>query len=206
MPTTTKPAFSLLLFGGLIATLAWFALVVQYLLHTGPVINLFSYFTILSNLLVAVGLTALLLLPAYSKPRLLFARASVQTAIAVYIFVVGLVYNGVLRGIWAPTGWQLVVDNLLHVVVPVLYLLYWFFSVPKGAVQWRDGWYWLLFPLVYLVYSLIRGQRVNWYPYPFLNIGVLGYTNVFVNSSMVLVAFLAVGLGLIAINRFKKNN
>lgn len=196
---------------GLLALVTWFALALQFKLSlasvsvTGfsagkTVTNFFSYFTILSNLLVAISLTTIILSPG-STPGRFFSRVSTRTAIAVYIFIVGLVYNLVLRNIWSPTGWQLVADNLLHVVVPLLYVLLWAVITTKQTLQWKDIYPWLIFPALYLAYSLIRGPIANWYPYPFLDAGKSGYGKVAINSLFVLIAIIVVGLGLIAINR-----
>ena len=194
-----------------VAIIAWTALILQFYLilqTTGTtgfsilktVTNFFSYFTILSNLLVAVCLTTSLLSPT-SGVGSFFLKVCVQTAIAVYIFIVGLVYNTVLRGITNPTGLDWIVDNLLHVVVPVLYVLYWFIFTPKKILQWKNLAPWLIFPAVYLLYSLLRGPMADWYPYPFLHAGKFGYGQVAINSVLVLLAFLLVGLGAIAWNR-----
>lgn len=199
---------------GLLAGITWFALILQLALMLNPavpagfstfksVINFFSYFTILSNLLVAVCLTAIVITP-FSQAGRFFSKASVQSAITVYIFIVGLVYNLVLRSLWKPTGWQLVADNLLHVAVPLLFTLYWFFFIPSRSLQWKQLLPWLLFPALYLVYSLLRGEYVNWYPYPFLHAGDLGYGKVAINALAVLIAFVVVGAGVISINRMGK--
>ncbi|MGQ0738405.1 MAG: Pr6Pr family membrane protein [Bacteroidota bacterium] len=201
----------------LIAPIAWFALVLQLyiMLENGTaagirpiasVVNFLSFFTILSNILVAACLTVMLLAPS-SLPGRFYSKTTVQSAIALYIFIVGLVYNLVLRNIWSPTGWQLVADNLLHVAVPVLYVLYWFFFTPKNVLQWKNLLLWLVFPALYLVYSLVRGAVTGWYPYPFVHADNLGYGKVTVNSMLVLVAFVAAGSGMIALNRLtgKKN-
>ena len=195
----------------LIAIIAWAALGMQFCLIlqarnvTGfsmvkTVVNFFSYFTILSNLLVAACLTAVLLAPSSAAGKF-FSTVAVQSAIAVYIFIVGLVYNTVLRGIVSLTGLHWVVDNLLHVVVPVLFVLYWFIFTPKKTLEWSQLFPWLIFPALYLIYSLLRGPVADWYPYPFLHAGKLGYGEVTVNSLSVLGAFLAAGLGAIAFNR-----
>lgn len=134
-----------------------------------------------------------------------FSRLSVQSAIGLYIFIVCLVYNLVLRGILTLTGWQLFVDTMLHVVVPVLYLLYWAFFRTKGTLKWQNGVIWILFPFFYLVYSLIRGPIVSWYPYPFLNAGKLGYNKVMLNIGVMLAIFLVAGLVLIFLTRLTKN-
>ena len=203
--TEKKRSTAQIVFGGIVAATAWFAVLFQLYLTAGSIANFLSYFTVLCNLLVAVSLTVLVLMPSAKAGRF-FSTLSVQTAIALYIFIVGLVYNLVLRGIWAPAGWQLVVDNLLHVVVPLLYVLYWALFRAKGSLQWRDGLYWLLFPLAYLLYSLIRGPLVQWYPYPFLDVAKLGYEKVLINILLMLALFLAAGLALIAANRLVRSN
>lgn len=196
---------------GIIAIITWFALILQLSLTvkttgvTGfstvkTVINYFSYFTILSNILVAVSLTAILLSPL-SRPGSFFSKVTVCSAIAVYIFIVGLVYNLVLRGIWEPKGWQLMADNLLHVAVPLLYVIYWMIYTPKKVLAWKDMLPWLLFPGLYLVYSLVRGTVADWYPYPFIHAGDLGYGKVVMNSVFVLIAILVAGTATIAFNR-----
>lgn len=195
---TTKKTCVLLL-----AVATWLTLALQLYLTEGSIINFFSYFTILCNLLVAVSLTFSSLWPA-SKTGVYFSGVSVQSAIALYMFIVGLVYNLVLRGVWEPTGWQLLADNMLHVVIPVSYILYWFIFNPKGVLKWREGIFWAIFPFAYLAYSLIRGTFVHWYPYPFLNVTQFGYKQVFSNIGAMITVFLLVGLLFIALNRSMK--
>lgn len=199
-----------------IAIITWFALVLQlYLMLTGPardnfsatatIINFFSYFTILSNLLVAICLSFSLAGPA-SLIGNFFSKITVRSAIALYIFIVGLIYNLVLRSQWNPQGWQLIADNLLHVAVPFFYVIFWIIFTPKRTLQWKNIFPWLIFPAVYLAYSLIRGAFTGWYPYPFLHIEKVGYGKMIVNSLLVLAAFLAVGSALVAYNRLSKQN
>ncbi|MEO6612889.1 MAG: Pr6Pr family membrane protein [Chitinophagaceae bacterium] len=198
----------------IIALVAWVGIILQFYLilqttvETGYssvklTINFFSYFTILSNLLIAVCLSAVLLSPR-SRIGRFFSKIPVQSAIAVYIFIVGLVYNLVLRGIVILNGLNWIVDNILHVLVPVLYVLYWFIFTPKKSLHWKNILPWLIFPGLYLVYSLIRGPLAHWYPYPFLNSEKLGLQKVIVNSCFVLTAFLVISLLLIAYNRSAK--
>ncbi len=190
-------------FAVFIAIVAWFAIILQFFLKTGSDINFFSFFTIECNLLIAISLSFYVLFPAFSLGRF-FTKVSVQSAITLYIFIVALVYNTVLRGILVLNGWSWVVDNLLHVVVPILYLLYYLVYIPKGHLKWKDGIYWMYFPLAYLMYSLIRGSVVNWYPYPFLNVAIFGYPKVLLNVAIIIVAFFIGALALIAFNRSVK--
>lgn len=201
MSTATTSSSKQTISGALLALITWFAIILQLYLTNDTYLNVFSYFTILSNTLIALSLTFIIVSPQSRLGRY-FSTVSVQSAIALYIFIVGLVYNLVLRGIWEPKGWQLIADNLLHVAVPVLYVLYWLVFIPKGQLNWKDGMVWAYFPLAYLIYSLIRGHFMGWYPYPFLNVSKFGYTKVLVNSGLMVIAFIVVGLLLIVLNRW----
>lgn len=155
------------------------------------------FFTILSNLLVAISLSAVLLSPASSTGHF-FAKPTVIAAITLYILIVGLVYNLVLRNIWNPTGRDRVADELLHVAVPLLFVIYFLFFAPKARLPWKNLISWLIFPLVYLVYAMIRGAVEGFYPYPFLNLKSLSVEKVALNCTMVMVAFIIFGLLIIA--------
>ena len=120
------------------AVTAFFAIGLQAYLTTGSIGNLFSYFTILTNLLVAITVTANLIFPKTNVGNF-FNRPTVITSIALYIFIVALVYNTVLRGLVTFNGWNLFVDILLHVIIPILYIIYWFMYVSKGTLQFKHG-------------------------------------------------------------------
>ena len=192
-------------FQWLIAVIAWLALIAQFYLMvqnrvTGmpeTIIRFFSFFTILTNILVAISFSALVT----GKRNSFFSKPSVLSAITAYIFIVGLVYNTVLRSVWDPKGLQLYVDEALHVVTPVLCLIYWVLYVPGRSLHWKNSFSWLLYPFIYLSCILIRGYISHFYPYFFINADELGYSRVLVNSIFVTLAFLIVSLLLVWINR-----
>ncbi|MES2852651.1 MAG: Pr6Pr family membrane protein [Bacteroidota bacterium] len=200
-------------FFAIIAIVGWFAVVLQlYLIIINRVVSLsetivrfFSFFTIQTNILVAVCFTFLWLKPK-SKWGLFFSKPKNTTAITLYITIVGLVYNAILRFLWAPTGSQKVVDELLHLVIPILVLLYWILFVPKKTLEFNDIFPWLIFPAVYLVYTLIRGAFFSFYPYPFIDVILLGYDKVLLNSFFMLLAFVFFGILFIGIGKIKKAN
>lgn len=195
----------------ILALLVWFALVAQLYLqmqheHASKgelVIRYFTYYTILTNLLVAVCLTTLLLFPL-SKWGAFFSKQQTLAAITVYILVVGLVYNVVLRSIWAPTGLQKLVDELLHLIGPILFFLFWLFFVDKVQLQWKHLLPWLMYPLVYCIIVLLRGPSSHFYPYPFINLDKLGMQQVLLNCLAVTGVFAMVGLMVIGIGKYRK--
>ncbi|MBS1600579.1 MAG: Pr6Pr family membrane protein [Bacteroidetes bacterium] len=192
----------------LIAIVGWFGLALQlYLLLSisnnksavEKLINYFSYFTILTNLLVAFGITISLTKPNSNLGKF-FSKSGTESALTVYILGVGVIYFFLLRNLYDLNGWNLVADTVLHTIIPFLFLLYWIFFVPKGQLYWKNGFRWLLYPFVYLVYVLIRGFIDCFYPYPFANVNKLGYGKALTNGFWILIFFLVLGLILIAID------
>jgi hypothetical protein len=192
----------------LAALVAWGAVLLQLVLslHLAVengrgvvfgVVVYFGYFTILTNLLVAVSLSAPLVGPGSALGRFV-VRPDVATTVATAIVLVGLAYHVLLRRTWDPQGWQLVADVTLHYVTPVLFLVYWLFGVPKRTLGWGAIPKGLLYPLGYFIYVLLRGAVTGLYPYPFIDVSALGYGVVVVNGLGLLVAFLVVAALLVA--------
>ncbi len=179
-----------------LAVSGWFALLTQLYINlasklapvTELLIRYFSYFTILSNLIVAVCCTALLFKPAGKSG--FFQQQKTLAAVTVYIIVVGLIYNVTLRYIWDPEGLQRVVDELLHLVNPVLFLIFWLVFAAKDQLKYADVLPWLIYPLGYTIFILIRGAASGFYPYPFIDMGELGLQKTLINAFVVAIIFL----------------
>lgn len=200
-------------FAAVAAALGWTALATQFYLSVnlsiasgksllGGLVTYFSFFTILTNILVAMALTAPLVRGG-SRVTAFFSRPTVNTGIATSIVVVGIGYFLLLRHVWDPKGLQLVADVLLHYVMPVLFVVYWWVGVPKGDVRRADIWYWMLYPVAFLLLAMVRGALSGIYPYYFIDAGTLGYTRAFANAVGVLLGFVAVALLLVAAGRLQ---
>lgn len=169
----------------------------------GGLVSFFSYFTVLSNTLVATVLTCEMT-SRESAARRWFLQPSVSSGIAVSIAVVAVGYNLLLRHLWHPEGWQRLADELLHVVMPLLFLGYWWCCVDKGTLRWRHIALWVIYPLVYFAYALLRGHVLAVYPYPFIDVEKLGYPQVFVNAGGLLAGFVVIALIVISVNRRRR--
>jgi len=169
---------------------------------TGGLVSFFSYFTVLSNTLVATVLTCETT-SRESAARRWFLQPWVSSGVAVSIAVVGLAYNVLLRHLWHPEGWQWLADELLHDVMPLLFLGYWWCCVPKGTLRLGHIALWVIYPLVYFAYALLRGHLLAAYPYPFIDVEKLGYPQVFINAGGLLAGFVVIALLLIALDRWR---
>jgi hypothetical protein len=167
-----------------------------------------SYLTNLTVLLTAIGFTALAL-PANSRaarrwPLGFLRKPPVATAIVVYMAFVGVAYNTLLRHLWMPTGFREVVNESLHSALPLMTLLYWVVFVPRFHLRLSQFMLWLVYPLGYLWLTLWRGGQTGFYPYPFIDVAVLGYAHVMRNAVMLLGAFVTLMGLFVAGNYLRK--
>jgi len=178
----------------------WFAICLQFNLSlqtSGNVLAtlkiILPFFTVLSNILCAIALTAILIFKNSGIGRF-FASSSTRAAVTVYIVVVGLIYNLALRGLETPTGWNSVANELLHVVNPLVVLAYWIFFAKKSNLEYKNALVWLIYPVLYVIMIVVRGALLNKYPYPFINVVALGYPKALLNTLIILIVFYAVSL------------
>lgn len=162
-------------------------------------INFFSFFTVLTNTLAAVVLTCRVT-PFARRLREYLLRPDISTGITANMLLVGIAYSVLLRHLWAPEGWRFVADELLHDVMPLAFLAYWLLTVEKGTLRLCNLFGWMLYPLVYLGYALLRGEVTAVYQYPFLNVPQLGYEQVMINAFGILVGFIVISLVLYGVD------
>lgn len=188
------------------ALVTWFAVIAQYVLmvenRTFPLlettVRFFSFFTILTNILVAVYLTCLVF-PESNRLKVINASGTL-TAVTVYITMVGSVYQILLRHVWQPEGMQLVVNELLHTVIPILVIIFWYLYESKH-LQYSQMLSWAVYPLLYLVYILVRGHFSDFYPYYFIDVTRLGLQKTLITSGVLILVFMAVSALFIFIGR-----
>lgn len=185
----------------LIACIIFAAIAVQMsfsIEHHWSLSNFFSFFTIQSNILAATILLVVgvgSLLKQKSNPQFAFLRG----AATLYMTMTGIIYIALLSGnevaLQTTVPW---VNFVLHYAAPVIVLLDWLLFPPPFKLPFSKTIFWLVFPALYLVYSLIRGAFINWYPYPFLNPLTDGWGSVIVTC--LVISFGALGLsGLLAL-------
>ena len=194
-------------------SIGWFAVIAQFFLMLekrqadvlDTIIRFFSFFTILTNILVALFLT-ISVFRLNKFPFNLFLAKGTLTAITAFILIVGLVYQIVLRQIWEPTGLQYIVDELLHTIMPLFMLGYWFFNIRKEDLLLKPVLNWLLYPTMYLIFIMIRGYISGYYPYTFLNIEEIGYESTIINITVIFTITIATILALSFIGKYKIKN
>ena len=151
-----------------------------------------GYFTVWANVLIALAFTVPLLNPD-RKLADFFMRPAVRAALATYILMVSVVYHMLIVPYWNPQGFTWLTATGLNTVMPILYIIDWLFFAEKRPIFYKHLPYWLIFPTVYGVTSIIRGLFTNVYPYPFLNVAELGSGDVLFNMFGLVAVFAVVG-------------
>lgn len=154
-----------------------------------------EYFTILTNLLVAVVFTGV----AFGRRS--FYKGWLLAGTMLSIALVGVVYALLLRGALADAGGSSLVDTLLHDATPVLVTLYWIAFVRKGTLRWHHPLIWSIYPLAYLAYAVVRGTATGKYAYPFLDVAAIGWARMAGNAAVIAAGFLAVAYAVVWIDR-----
>ncbi|WP_055492090.1 Pr6Pr family membrane protein [Streptomyces sp. TP-A0356] len=198
----------------LVAVTAAAAVAVDLLL--GSPGRVLSYFTIESNVLLA-------LVFALSAWRAGTARRPLSPLVTggalFYVVIAGLVYHVLLVNepgpfsmtgrSGAPTGWAALANQVLHTVTPAAAVLDWLLlTSPAAPLRLRHARKWLLYPMAYLAFSLVRGAlippgREGRYLYPFLEVDRLGYKSVLGNALLLGLTFFGLALLLVVIDHFR---
>lgn len=166
--------------------------------HTAPkaIWILVRFFTILTNGLLAIVFANI----AARGIRVLPPQVLAGTVSA--IVLVGVVFALLLQDARPIAGAAAAADFLMHKATPVLALVFWLLYAPKGRLGWRDPLNWSIYPLVYLIYALIRGHFEGVYPYPFIDVAANGWTQVIVTAAVIAVGFIGAGQLMVLLDRW----
>lgn len=190
--------------------LAWVAVVWYFLKFTvfrepgtsfaSGMFSYFSYFTIQSNLLVAVWWAAALLNRDNKFTRWLL-QPKIKGAFTAYITATFLGFAVLLSHTYSPGGVDLFLSNTTHYVVPLAFILDWFLFEERGVYQWRFTLDWLVYPVGYFIFAMIHGTFTGDFLYPFFDPNILGWGGMAIQVTFILVTFILLESVYIGINR-----
>jgi hypothetical protein len=143
----------------------------------GRVFDYFTYFTLWSNILVAI-----VMLMLFARPdRDSFWFRVLRLDSVLMIVVTGIIYNVVLAATAKNQGLEVWTNFFLHVLTPLLTFVVWLIAGPRGWISWRIIAASLILPIIWLVFALVRGAFIGAYPYGFLDVATYGYGTVLTN-------------------------
>jgi len=176
---------------GLAALALQFSLSIPAYLDEGQslftaLVRFFSYFTIQTNIALLLIYTAFLV-PA--RQINIFCRPVTRAMGAAVITLVMVFYHFVLAPTWSPEGMWWVADSLLHYVTPLIYVGWLVLFSRSGTLSLGDIPKMLAYPVIYVIYVMVRGALIGEYPYAIFAANRIGYPQVALNC-----LFLVIGL------------
>jgi len=189
---------------GVITVIAVCTQLVSSIHHGRDIGNFFSFFTIESNILAACLLIAMGTYTLMKREEKNIAY--IRGAVTLYMTMTGIIYMMFLSGNEVALQTTIpVVNFVLHYLIPVVILLDWLIFPPKTPVTFQKSLAWVVFPALYLVYSLVRGAITAWYPYPFINPITNGWPNVIGMSLSIAVGTIGL-IGLLTLRTKKRRH
>lgn len=177
---------------------------INFTLGNGPfaVANFFSYFTV-ESMIIAICVFVIGAVIALRRDQDPLWLDMLRVLSTTWLIVSGIVFavilvEGTLRGVpvWAP--WS---SQLLHFWIPAYAIVDWLVA-PARDVPWRTVLWVMIFPSVWVVFTMIRGASVFWYPYFFLDPNLVDLPWEFIGYLVLVIAiFSATVAMLIGISR-----
>jgi hypothetical protein len=187
------------LFRAIVAVLVLVAIAYQAMLIVNSglfrPLRFFAFFTILSNIFGAVLWLWLAVRWRQARTRnddLLRGAATLYLLVTFVVVVVLL--QGAELSLSNPT-----VDFVVHKLFPVLALVDWIIDPPRTDLRYRDVAIWLVFPLIWVAFTLVRGAVDAWYPYPFLDPDNGGYRSVAYHVIEIVAGVLVIAGAIVAL-------
>jgi hypothetical protein len=166
----------------------------------------FAYFSIVTAIVAGLFLITTgfgLLLNIEDTKWVEVARLS----LAVALIVVGVVYHALLAGAANDVrdgdyAWPVLPNEIIHTYAPILAVIEYLMSVKAFRIRLRAFVWVAVFPLTWLVLSIVRGIATNWWPYWFINPnGEAGLGGMLTYISAITVFFLVLGLAVLGLKQ-----
>ncbi|MFX1391541.1 MAG: Pr6Pr family membrane protein [Promethearchaeota archaeon] len=196
---------NILIYRVIFAGLCWFTIITGWILSVGIPFSWllsFRYYTMQTNIMVTIWFTLAIIW--YNKPETLKKIIGpLKGAFTLYITTTFIFFAILLQMFYHPTGWAAFSNLVLHYITPVAFIVDWVLTETKIRYEWKYLPYWIIYPVCYLLFSLINGSLTGDYLYPFLDISRVGIQGYLISLSFLI----GVGIGLaciyILVNRYR---
>jgi hypothetical protein len=166
----------------------------------------FAYFSIVTAIVAGLFLVTTsfgLMLKIEDTKWVEIARLSM----AVALIVVGVVYHALLADAANDVrdgdyAWPVLPNEIIHTYAPILAAIEYLISVKAFRIRLRAFVWVAVFPLIWLVFSIVRGSATNWWPYWFINPnGEAGLGGMLTYIAAITGFFLVLGLAVLGLKQ-----
>lgn len=185
----------------IIVLLGIFGLMVQIGVYNNNYdFSVLNYFTLISNILCIIYFICSIIYSfIHFNDRIPSFLPRVKGAITMSITVTMIVAAVLLNGVFPNAGLLGLSFISLHILVPIMTILDWYFFDEKGLCKKTDPLLWLIIPIIYYAYIIISvhlGHSFgvdSKYPYSFQDVDKLGYPKVIMINICLILFFTGLG-------------
>ncbi|MBN1328152.1 MAG: Pr6Pr family membrane protein [Candidatus Heimdallarchaeota archaeon] len=167
-------------------------------------LGMYKYYTMQTNLFVAIWFIFSI---AFHNKQFYQDKIKglFKGAVTLYISITFIVFAIALSWTYHPTGFDAFTNIIIHYIIPIAFIIDWFISEIDIRYKWKYLLFWLIYPLCYLVLSVVHGSITGNYLYYFFDINILEWWKYILFVSTLLLSFLGFGSVLILINIYRIN-
>lgn len=163
--------------------------------------NFFSFFTIQANTLALLVLAAAVVVRRSERSA---GFDAVRGGVTLYMAITGVVFAVLLSELQEKLDTHVPwVNFIVHTLLPIVMVADWLIDPPLHHLGLWVAAVWLVYPLAWFVYTLVRGSHVGWYPYPFVDVSEHGYGRVFLNGVGLLAGFAAAAAVVLLVGNWR---
>jgi hypothetical protein len=169
-------------------------------LRPGEGLPAIAYFTIQSNILVLLALLYFIFSPEPGR-----FRAILRGCVLLCIMATGLIFHIIL----VPALPEYFAEGLAfrhhitHTIAPLGFFLDWLLFDHSKQLRYSDARYWLIYPFLYWLSSVIQGIYSGMYPYFFFDVQAIGLGATFLWLVALIAIFSVIGLILVWVDSLK---
>jgi hypothetical protein len=197
---------TILIYRIIFTSLSWFTIITGWIISSitsgDPLTWLtgFRYYTMQTNLMVTIWFTLAIIW--HNNPGALEKiMGPLKGAFTLYISTTFVFFAILLQIFYYPTGWAAFSNLILHYITPLAFIADWVLTENKIKYEWKYLPYWTIYPIGYLIFSLIHGTSTGDYIYPFLDVSTRGPLRYLIIICFLLGVGIAIGCFYIWFNR-----
>lgn len=126
------------------------------------------YFTVQTNLFVCIVLIYSICHKLF-KWKVVEYNIIIRSAVSFYILITFLAFAILLQKRYHQKGLERYTSIINHYVMPIYFLVDTIITVDGTILKPKYIIYWLLYPMIYLIFTLIRGYFTGVFPYYFFD-------------------------------------
>lgn len=172
-----------------------FDLLIPAFIETNVLISLkyLLYFTVQCNIIIFVYFLLLFISNRRDQDKFHIMFGGVL----LYVFITMIVFILFLQRFYFPTGVRIYGNIFSHYITPTLVIVYYFRQRDYYLFKMEHIKLWIIYPSLYIVFSVVFGMITGDYLYPFFQVDIVGISGLIISVITLIFFFLVLSFSLV---------